>query len=79
MTTYAAGRPMVEVLRSNDPVLVSFVVALLEDEGIVTAVADSNISVIEGSIDVFRRRLLVDAERADEAREVLADAELDLA
>ncbi len=75
MTTYAAGRPMVELLRSNDPVLVSFAVALLEDEGIVTVVADSNIAVIEGTIGVFRRRVLVDAERADDARRVLADLE----
>jgi Putative prokaryotic signal transducing protein len=78
MTTYAGGRPMVELLRSNDHVLLSFVAALCEDHGIATLLADSNISVMEGSIGAFPRRLLVDAERHHHARELLAEADSDL-
>ncbi|MEZ5093994.1 DUF2007 domain-containing protein [Nocardioides sp.] len=77
MTTYAGGRRMTELIRSNDHVLLSFVAALCEDHGIVTALVDSNISVMEGSIGAFPRRLLVDAERHDDARELLAEAEAD--
>ena len=78
MTTFANGRRMVELTRTNDPVLLSFVQSLLGDAGIVTAVADANFSVIEGSIGAFPRRVLVDAERIDEARDLIAEAELDI-
>lgn len=78
MSTFAGGRPMVELTRTNDPVLLSFVQSLLGDEGIVTAVADTNFSVMEGSIGAFPRRLLVDADRADDARALVAEAELDI-
>lgn len=78
MTTFGAGRPMAELIRSNDPVLLSFLAALLADEGIVTAVADANISALEGSIGAFPRRLLVDVERADDARALITEAEVDV-
>ena len=77
MTTFAHGREMAELVRSNDAVLLSFLAALCEDHGIVTALVDGNISVMEGSIGAFPRRLLVDVERIDDARELLADAEAD--
>jgi hypothetical protein len=79
MSSFAAGRPMEELTRTNDPVLLSFVVALLEEAGIASSVADTNFSVIEGSIGAFPRRVLVDAERIDEARELVVEAELDIA
>ena len=41
---------MKELLRSNDPVLISYVSALLEEDGIAFMVADTNMSVLEGSI-----------------------------
>ena len=77
MTTYAGGRRMTELVRSNDHVLLSFLAALCEDHGIVTALVDTNISVMEGSIGAFPRRLLVDADHLDDARELLAEAEAD--
>lgn len=79
MTTFGAGRLMVELTRTNDPVLLSFLVALLDDAAIVSAVADANFSVMGGSIGAFPRRLLVDADRVDDARELVAEAELDIA
>ncbi len=65
---------MEELLRSNDPVLISFVSALLDGEGIGFMVADTNMSVLEGSIGALPRRVLVDSEAADRARRVLEAA-----
>jgi len=45
---------MKELLRSNDAVLISYVSALLEEEGIGFMVADTNMSVLEGSIGPCR-------------------------
>ena len=50
---------MEELLRTNDVVLISFVEALLRDAGIDHFVADQNMSVIEGSLGILPRRVLV--------------------
>jgi hypothetical protein len=65
---------MEEIIRTNDLVLISFVEALLRDAGIRHFVADQNMSVIEGSLGVLPRRVLVDAASADAARKLLEDA-----
>ena len=65
---------MKQLLRSNDPVLLSFVSALLEGAGIDFIVADLNMSVLEGSIGALPRRVLVDSERLRQARNILSDA-----
>jgi hypothetical protein len=65
---------MKELLRSNDAVLISYVTALLEAEGIDFIVADTNMSILEGSIGALPRRVLVESERADRARHILIDA-----
>ena len=65
---------MVELLRSNDPVLISFATSLLEDAKIEHSVADSHMSVIDGSINAVTNRILVADGRLDEARGLLADA-----
>ena len=65
---------MAELLRSNDPVLISFATSLLQDAGVEHSVADSHMSVIDGSINAVTNRILVADERLDEAREILADA-----
>ena len=65
---------MIEILRVNDPVLLSFVEALLKEAGIDHLVADRNMSILEGSIGILARRVLdVDAD-ADRARSLLRDA-----
>lgn len=70
------GGKLRELIRTNDPVLVSAVEALLESAGIAHFVADQNMSVIEGSLGILPRRILVvdDAEAA--ARELLIAAGL---
>jgi hypothetical protein len=65
---------MKELLRSNDPVLLSFVSALLEEAEIDFMVADINMSVLEGSIGALPRRVLVDRGRIAEARQILTEA-----
>jgi hypothetical protein len=65
---------MKELLRSNDPVLLSFVSALLSEAGIGFMVADGNMSVMEGSIGVLPRRVLVDSEEIETARQILTEA-----
>jgi hypothetical protein len=67
---------MREIMRTNDVVVLSFAESLLNDAGIEPLIADANISVVEGSIGVFPRRVLVPDARWQEARRVLADAGL---
>jgi hypothetical protein len=65
-----------ELVRTNDVVLVSAVGALLDGAGIYHLVLDQNMSVIEGSLGVLPRRILVHDEDNAEARQLLADAGL---
>ena len=65
---------MVELMRTNDAVLISFVEALLRDAGLTFFVADSNMSVVEGSLGILPRRVMVANEEIDEARRLLSDA-----
>jgi hypothetical protein len=67
---------MKELLRSNDPVLLSYVSALLEEADIGHMVADTNMSVLEGSIGILPRRVLVESERLAQARNLLTEADL---
>jgi hypothetical protein len=50
---------MKELLRTNDPVRLSFVQALLRDSGIESLVLDHHTSLVEGSIGAIPRRLVV--------------------
>ena len=68
---------MVELLRSNDPVLISFAASLLEDARIPHSVADSHMSVIDGSINAITNRVMVAEDQFDAARELLVEAGVD--
>lgn len=67
---------MRELIRVNDPVLVSAVGALLDGAGIHYLVLDQNMSVIEGSLGILPRRIMVDESDVAAARRVLSDAGL---
>jgi hypothetical protein len=67
---------MTELLRTNDPVLITAVEALLKGAAIEYFVADENMSVLEGSIGALPRRMLVNSEKISRARRVLSDAGL---
>ena len=62
------------LVRSNDPVRLSFLVALLRDAGITAEVLDQQMSVVEGSIGAIPRRLVVEDGEAAQARRVLKEA-----
>jgi len=69
---------VLELLRLNDPVKLSFVEALLRDGGIESFVLDQHMSVLEGSAAAIPRRLMVRDEDAARARYILREAgELD--
>jgi hypothetical protein len=65
-----------ELVRTNDIVLVSAVGALLDGANIHHLVLDQNMSIIEGSLGVLPRRILVHEDDHREARQVLSDAGL---
>jgi hypothetical protein len=67
---------MLEVLRSNDPTVIAFASALLSGEDIEVFEMDVHMSVLEGSIGILPRRLLVRREDAHRARIVLSDNDL---
>ena len=70
------GNELRELVRTNDMVLVSEVVALLEGARIRHLVLDQNMSVLEGSLGVLPRRILVAAGQELVARQILEDAGL---
>lgn len=63
-------------MRTNDPVALSFAESLMKDAGIFAMIADQGMSILEGSLGIIQRRLLVDSDRATEARRLLIDAGL---
>ena len=65
---------MREILRTNDLVKLSWLQALLADSGIEVIVLDSHTSVIEGSLGILPRRLMVLEEDYLRACRVLDDA-----
>ncbi|MEG6508789.1 DUF2007 domain-containing protein [Methyloligella sp. 2.7D] len=65
---------MKELLRSNDAVLISYVSALLSEAELGFIVADANMSVMEGSLGVLPRRVLVEDDALAQAKRLLADA-----
>jgi hypothetical protein len=67
---------MREMIRTNDPVTISFTESLLKDAKIAHFIADQNMSIAEGSIGVLAKRVLVDEDRFEEARRLMIDAGL---
>jgi hypothetical protein len=68
--------PLREIVRTNDPVLISALEALFNGAHIPYLVLDQNMSVLEGSIGMLPRRILVGDESEAEARQLLTDAGL---
>jgi hypothetical protein len=67
---------MLELVRTNDAVLVSAIGALLDGASIPHVVLDQNMSVLEGSLGILPRRILVSEEYARSARRLLTEAGL---
>lgn len=63
---------MKELVSTNDIVLLSFTQDLLSQEGIDYVVLDQHMSVMEGSIGILPRRIMVREEDFEYAAELLA-------
>ena len=67
---------MVELMRSNDLVLLSYVRALLQSEHIRYVGLDEHMNIMDGNISAIPRRLMVDDAELVKARRLLTDAGL---
>ena len=65
---------MVELIRSNDLVHLSWAQAMLQGAGIPCMLADQYTSSMEGGIDALPRRLMVPEAQLHETRRVLDEA-----
>ena len=67
---------MEELVRTNAPVLLTWLAAQFAEENIDAVVLDAPTSVIEGSISAIQRRVMVVSEDLARARLILAEAEI---
>ena len=67
---------MRELMRTNNAVLISAVQALLDSADIPHLLLDQNMSVLEGSLGMLPRRVMVIDDYAAAARKLLEDAGL---
>ena len=65
---------MQEIVRTNDPVVISWLISVLADEGIEAFVLDAHTSVLEGTAGAIPRRLMVIDEDLANARAVIEAA-----
>ena len=68
---------MKELLRTTDPTVIAFATALLRGEDIECFVMDVHMSVLEGSIGVLPRRVMVADEHHFRARAILRDNDIE--
>jgi len=71
---FAKTDAMKELLRTNNPVRLSWLQALLSDSGIDTLVLDHHTSLVEGNIGAIPRRLMVADGDLARARALLVQA-----
>ena len=67
-----------ELLRSNDTVLLSWIRSVLDEVGIKLFVADTQMSVLEGSAKAIQCRVMVNEGDHAEAVRVLKDAQFEV-
>lgn len=65
---------MREVLRTNDPVRLSWLQVLLRDQGVEAMVLDTHTSILEGSAGAIMRRLVVSDDDFEQACRVLEES-----
>ncbi|MDO9640729.1 MAG: DUF2007 domain-containing protein [Pseudotabrizicola sp.] len=69
---------MKELLRTNDITVIAYAQALLQGEGIATFEMDVHMSILDGSLGILPRRLMVRDSDLFLARSVLRDNDIDL-
>ncbi|PCI04189.1 MAG: hypothetical protein COB78_07605 [Hyphomicrobiales bacterium] len=67
---------MIELIKTNNIVTISFVKALLNEQNIGFFVLDQNMSMLEGSIGAIQQRVMVENDALQRARRILQDAGL---
>lgn len=67
---------MKELLRSTDPTVMAFASALLQGEDIDCFQMDVNMSILEGGIGIFPRRMMVRTDDYDRAARVMRDNDI---
>jgi hypothetical protein len=67
---------VIELVRTNDLVMISLIESLLTQEGLSYFVADQHMSAVEGSLGFLPRRIMVDSEQEARARRLLREAGL---
>ena len=68
---------MKDLIRTNNPALLSFVESLLKELDVDYFIADRGISSAEGSIGAFPMRVLVNPDHFAKARALMIDAGLE--
>lgn len=66
---------MYELIRTNNPVLISWLQSNLSDVGIDVVILDEHMSVLDGSVMAIPRRVMVDEVHQAVAKAILAEAE----
>ncbi|WP_375264381.1 DUF2007 domain-containing protein [Planktotalea sp.] len=69
---------MQELMRTNDITLTALVRAILDDAGIPIFELDVNMSVLEGSIGILPRRMMVAERDYERVLRILAENEVEL-
>lgn len=69
---------MKELLRSNDPTIIAFATSILQGEGIDWFEMDVHMSVLEGSVGILPRRLMVRDQDLFMARAAMTDNNIEL-
>ncbi len=69
---------MKELLRTNDPTVIAFATALLDGEGIAAFTLDVHMSILDGSLGILPRRMMVADHDHFMARAILSDNGIDL-
>lgn len=64
---------MKELIRTNNMVLISYLEHRLAEEGIESLMLDAHMSILEGSLGVLPRRMMVDDDDHARADTILAD------
>lgn len=65
---------MKELIKSNNPVLLSYIDALLNEADIFHEIADLHLGTLDGMIGVLARRVMVNEADLDAAREIIRTA-----
>jgi hypothetical protein len=64
---------MKELIRTNDMVLISYIEHRLREEGIEPLTLDAHMSILEGSLGVLPRRIMVGDDDHARAETILVD------